>query len=1601
MPQPLEAAADTPAADGGASGEADAAAVIAPSHTESSDATAPAPLLVATALAELSADASAATPQPSRSFFAGVASAVGGMARQVLSAAGASSDAGAADADAAGANVVAGAAVADAASADASAAGAGVAVAKSDSKPKATEAKKKAKKPKDEPKTPEQQAQELAEQKAEQAEQKARDAAYKERQEEEQRRQDALRKQQAERVQKQREEAEKTSLRIESERKKRAEAEEQRLLDAEKQFLAKKERGRAERRTGAGDVIDALETLLTQARAAAATAGEERAAALALVAVIAAEKDYDAAARSLASVTRHTPEVERVADELAKAKKASAAAVAERAELERVHAATAAMEEMRARFADAYVAAAEAAAPLRKQAAALAAAQATVAAVEKAYVAAPEAAQASQLLTLQRSILAENKPLLAAAQAAAAGAAAADKSAHVGSLARRRGSWRASVTSSEAADAELARIKASNERAEMEVQRLTAVLKRTTPVARKALALLKLPADASPSALAGHASRLRAECAALEEQIARDAVANAARVAAVAVTDDSAVLVALGRVGRPDVDALRSSKDAWLSPKYGWTLARSQQMRDDFAHAAAAARGARSTAMAAALHAEQKATTALRKSERVAANKRNIDAHFSEVQMCDARHAEARLALLAAHGQSANASGFGNDLNLEMYTHGSHRIGAKALLRRNIDQRDAEARKAAASRTTAVAAAHKAFDAALHAVRSDDDAAADLARWAGLERGRSVRLPFGCKEALWRVAAPYERAPLAVLVAALAPLPDLAPILPKLLRALSCHAARAAHVFAAIGATPLLEEQLVRMAESLEARDDDDATPLLVALRARRTDVTEFLLARGADATAVDNASCGALHGLSFGDEALCETLLAAGADPALPDADGCTPLHAAAAACNVPLVRALLQDGRTLDTLTACDAAGCTPLHCALAQLGEAQHVAAVVRALLAPGAAERVMQLTDGKNRLPLDLASRALQPAAVCSALADALAAFADDEQKLQAAVRGCALHALAKAPGAHTLLRAALRLSGDACEAAKQRTDDGMMALHVAADAGATAALLEAFPDGVDAVADEHGRTALWYRCAANDAASVQLLLDAGAAFGDEVSDSAGRSPEDVAGEACKLLLQARQQAEEQKRELVRQALMQRGGVATSAPMAAPEQSMQLRAAAARALARSEADAYIAAAPAQRASSTALCAAEEAQAAPVAAPAVAVPFAAHDPRMRTLARLDAGSWEVQLSPKARRELFGLHGPLRTDAVRALSQLAGDGNFCGVQDQPSHRLTGKLFTLPVCAADAGGMQLVCELAVCFSARQGGAYTEIMRVWGVALREAVSDVLAGIAESLQCGQQAAFAVRVRPLGAARVARCPRKFVRLQEGAPHVVGELALKPPADMSVAGEPQLFTFTIANDALAHALLCRASDDGIDFARHVDEAEAHIVGLPFNESVLLLGRSGTGKTTVAVLRIWSLICAGTTRIAFVTKSRELCNFVRVMVRRLQRGAGMTVDDAADASAPVSLARCTSWPLLITSAVFLRLMDNECAKPFFPRTPEGALVCPARAPATWRAADAPAASGARAARVDVDFAEFRSTSGRSCAPRRASSAQRSRRTC
>ncbi len=158
-------------------------------------------------------------------------------------------------------------------------------------------------------------------------------------------------------------------------------------------------------------------------------------------------------------------------------------------------------------------------------------------------------------------------------------------------------------------------------------------------------------------------------------------------------------------------------------------------------------------------------------------------------------------------------------------------------------------------------------------------------------------------------------------------------------------------------------EELIHAVGSINARNHDNDTPLIVAARNGNRKVVELLLAKSADGTATNNTGNTALiSAAEYGHAETVELLLEAGSLLDAKNRDGFSPLAAASLRGHTDTVRLLIRNGANVRCRTN---AGATPL-----MLASSKGNADPVELLLAGGAD---MDALDLEGNTALSMATR----------------------------------------------------------------------------------------------------------------------------------------------------------------------------------------------------------------------------------------------------------------------------------------------------------------------------------------------------------------------------------------------------------------------------------------------------------------------------------------------------------------------------------------------------------------------------------------------------------------------------------------------------
>ena len=242
-----------------------------------------------------------------------------------------------------------------------------------------------------------------------------------------------------------------------------------------------------------------------------------------------------------------------------------------------------------------------------------------------------------------------------------------------------------------------------------------------------------------------------------------------------------------------------------------------------------------------------------------------------------------------------------------------------------------------------------------------------------------------------------------------------------------------------------------------------------------------------------------------------------------------------------------------------------------------------------------------------------------------------------------------------------------------------------------------------------------------------------------------------------------------------------------------------------------------------------------------------------------------------WEVECTEIVWKTLSKLDKPLRRvifERIHCLAKGEWHHEFhCSIKFNHNRLRLYKL-QLP------GDMCIVWELAIAYSPRctqtqipsstcdesKETLFSEIIRIWSVVLNPNYLDAyIKQIEISHARGQQSAVVQKLLPnlqLPDSTKERIPRYFYAVSG---HECSNLENFYPPASSKENEYNIVTFYPVTDEFLFNLL-NSDNPRRDFLFKVCQEEHDIINVDQDESVLLLGRSGTGKTTCCLYRLWN---------------------------------------------------------------------------------------------------------------------------------------------
>ena len=264
----------------------------------------------------------------------------------------------------------------------------------------------------------------------------------------------------------------------------------------------------------------------------------------------------------------------------------------------------------------------------------------------------------------------------------------------------------------------------------------------------------------------------------------------------------------------------------------------------------------------------------------------------------------------------------------------------------------------------------------------------------------------------------------------------------------------------------------------------------------------------------------------------------------------------------------------------------------------------------------------------------------------------------------------------------------------------------------------------------------------------------------------------------------------------------------------------------------------------------------------------------------------------TWEVECTSDVRKTLKDKKLPKdkKKQIVRVIRQLA-NGDIRGSR---AKRLTGIAKESDILLFEAKldrSARILWELAIAFSPRcsdlsgnndekQCGIYTEVIRIWDIVFdHDTVPRKIKKIIRSYNRGTSCFIKKNLKriPLDSASMSTknnqksIPKIYVLKEEAAQQVEENEKTCSSSESTVTffppGSPEeteyhILKFYAFSNAMVNNMLDNQNETNFDFPFRVSELEHSVINLKPKRatSILLLGRSGTGKTTCCLYRLWN---------------------------------------------------------------------------------------------------------------------------------------------
>ncbi|XP_064597439.1 TPR and ankyrin repeat-containing protein 1-like [Liolophura sinensis] len=237
----------------------------------------------------------------------------------------------------------------------------------------------------------------------------------------------------------------------------------------------------------------------------------------------------------------------------------------------------------------------------------------------------------------------------------------------------------------------------------------------------------------------------------------------------------------------------------------------------------------------------------------------------------------------------------------------------------------------------------------------------------------------------------------------------------------------------------------------------------------------------------------------------------------------------------------------------------------------------------------------------------------------------------------------------------------------------------------------------------------------------------------------------------------------------------------------------------------------------------------------------------------------------AWEVECPDDVWRTFQDRKWPygLKKKAIDAIQRL-GEGEWTDSLSKRVQYVSAdlKLFEAKI----SKGARILWELAISFSPRlsheQKPYYLEIIRVWDIVLdHDKLSHRIRRVEKSHRKGQTYLRSPKLVRVPTSRPSktdntryRLPQRFTEAPE---EECAEVVLSPAANPNDNEYNVLKFYHFSSDVVRRIL--QQTNENIDFPFKVTAVEQNIISVRPESALLLAGRSGTGKTTCCLYRLW----------------------------------------------------------------------------------------------------------------------------------------------